>query len=307
MVSILLSSDDKKIKYGDLSKTLIRLLYGVHDLHVALGQFDTTYSGEVSETDDMLAEFDAHIGDCGCQLRAQMLWRLTEHFREPKSREWIHNAIPILEDIKNKIVAMYCDIRRLKGDNQLAGFSSSIPLVDIFDRIGCRPLFTILDDYSSKIDLDDEIAVSTASDHGIACNSDSNGRKPPGIRLNKRERRRTATADKWNMSNYRMLARFLSYCRILSLQKTAVLEPGAIRIRSRIDPLYAASMTEKQLDGLNLIDDNLLSDFIASDERPTRTALIREIENMQVYISQLTCDWLIQLSLEMGLGESIQK
>jgi hypothetical protein len=206
-----------------------------------------------------------------------MLWRLTEHYRESKSREWIRNVIPILQDIKNKIIAMYCDIRRLNGNSRLVGFSSSIPLVDIFDRIGCKPLFTILDNYSSKIDSDDEFAVSTA------------------------------TADKWNMSNYRMLARFLSYCRILSFQKTAALEPGAIRIRSRIDPLYAASMTEKQLDDLNLIDDNLLSNFIASDDRPTPTALIREIKNMQVYISQLTCDWLIQLSLEMGLGESIQK
>ncbi|UJR11970.1 hypothetical protein I4U23_016148 [Adineta vaga] len=222
--------------------------------------------------DDMLSEFDGHIGDCGCQLRAQMLWSITEHYRESKSREWIGNVVQTLQHIKNKIIAMYCDIRRVKSDNQFLGFPSSIPLIDI-------------------------LTVLSAN----LCEKSS------GIRLNKRERRRTAKADKWNLSDYRMVARFLSYCRILSLNKKAVLEPGATRIRSRLDPLFAAAVTKKQLDDLNLIHDGPLSNFLTRDDQPTRTGLVREIENMQVYVSQLTCDWLTKLSLEMGLAQPIQK
>ncbi|CAF1302275.1 unnamed protein product [Adineta ricciae] len=307
MVSILLGSDDKIVKCSDVSKTLIRLLYGVHDLGVALVRFDTSYSSQVIGMDDMLAEFDGHIGDCGCQLRAQMLWNITEHYREAKSREWIANIVQTLEHIKNRIITMYCDIRRLKTNKQSLGFPPSIQLADIFERIGCKSLFTILDNHSSKTVLDDELTILTNFNHDITYHSNNTGGKPSGTRLNKRERRRTSNVDKWHLSDYRMIARFLSYCRILSLNKTAILEPGATRIRSRLDPLFAASMTEKQLDNLNLIDEDVLSSFICNDDRPTRTGLIREIENMQVYVSQLTCDWLTKLSLEMGLTHPIQK
>jgi hypothetical protein len=307
MATILLRLDDKNIRHTEVSKILVRLLYGVHDLETALVRFDTIYSGELEKTHEIMAEFDAHVGDCGCHLRAQMLWDLTEHYRDAKRREWIGHTVKILRDIKKKIVVLYSDIRRVNGNIRLLGFSSPTPLFDLFDRIGCKPLFTILDDYSSKTDGSDKFTDSTPSDHGIISYSDSIVEERSRTHSTACNRHRIVKINKWNLSDYRMLARFLSYCRLLSLGKTVTLEPSSNRIYSRLDPVFASSETERQLDCIKLIESDLLSKFIAHHDRPSRTALVHDIENMQIYIAQLTCDWIMKLCLEMGLGQPTQR
>jgi hypothetical protein len=238
-------------------------------------------------SNDILAEFDAHVGDCSCQLRAQMLLSLTWYYRQSKRREWIGDAVSVLKNIKRNIVTMYSDIHRAHGDLRLLGFSSLISLDDLFDRVGCRSLFNILDDQSSIIDLDSKDDESIDSHPTI------------------QHRTQKVTGDKWNLSNYRMVARLLSSCRLLSLYKTATLEPGSIHICYRLDPLLVFSETKKQLDHLNLIDSDLLSNFITDHDQPSRKALINETENMQIYITELTFDWISRLSYELGLGQPI--
>ncbi|CAF4065403.1 unnamed protein product [Adineta steineri] len=235
-------------------------------------------------TNDILAEFDAHVGDCSCHLRAQMLLSLTCYYRESKRREWIHDAIEALKNIKNNIITMYSDIHRAHGVVRSLGFSSLISLDDLFDRIGCTSLFKILDNQSSKIDSDskDEKSIDTNPTIG--------------------HQNRKVTGDKWNLSDYRMVTRFLSSCRLLSLYKTATLEPGATHISYRLDPLVVFSENKKQLDQLDL-----LTNFITHHDLPSRTTLINEMENMQIYITELTSDWISRLSDEIGLGEPIQR
>ncbi|CAF1439586.1 unnamed protein product, partial [Adineta steineri] len=240
-------------------------------------------------TNDILAEFDAHVGDCSCHLRAQMLLSLTCYYRESKRREWIHDAIEALKNIKNNIITMYSDIHRAHGVVRSLGFSSLISLDDLFDRIGCTSLFKILDNQSSKIDSDskDEKSIDTNPTIG--------------------HQNRKVTGDKWNLSDYRMVTRFLSSCRLLSLYKTATLEPGATHISYRLDPLVVFSENKKQLDQLDLINNDLLSNLITHHDLPFRTTLINEMENMQIYITELTSDWISRLSDEIGLGEPIQR
>ncbi len=290
MATILLESTDKIIKSTELCKTLTKLLYGTHNLEMALTQFNAVCSGTIVGIDDMMLEFDAHVGDCGCHLRAQMLLSLTGYYSDPTRRQWIDSVIEVLRNINQKIIALYRGIRRLSGDLRLLGFSSSISLVDLFDRIDCTSLFAILDGHSSEMDANNAFTVFYSSNADEK--SSGGGHLAPGCR------HRLVKADQWNLSNYRMVARFLSYCRLLSSNKTAILDTDTKSIRYRLDPLLAFSETKTQLDRFNLISD---------DDQPARKALIKEVEHMQVYITQLTCDWMIKLSYELGLGQSIQK
>ncbi|CAF4074824.1 unnamed protein product [Adineta steineri] len=214
MATILLGSDDKYTKNAELAKVLIRLLCAAQNLDAALVQFDRLYSNPSKiGTDNILLEFDAHVGDCGCQLRAQMLLSLTEYYRDAKKREWISKAIQVLSGIKKNIVNEYLKNRQLKYNIRLSGSSSSNSMIDILERIGCKPLFAILDQCSSKVDSHDELIVPMTSDHV------NKSGKPA-------DTHQTVKGDEWNMSNYRMVARFLSYCRLLSRRKISSLERG---------------------------------------------------------------------------------
>ncbi|CAF1071203.1 unnamed protein product [Adineta steineri] len=295
MATILLGSDDKYTKNAELAKVLIRLLCAAQNLDAALVQFDRLYSNPSKiGTDNILLEFDAHVGDCGCQLRAQMLLSLTEYYRDAKKREWISKAIQVLSGIKKNIVNEYLKNRQLKYNIRLSGSSSSNSMIDILERIGCKPLFAILDQCSSKVDSHDELIVPMTSDHV------NKSGKPA-------DTHQTVKGDEWNMSNYRMVARFLSYCRLLSRRKISSLERGDTRIRYRLDPSFAIDETVTQLHRLEIINDTLLSNLTTYSDRPSRKSLMNEVENIQTYITQLTCNWICSLAYKLGLGQPIQQ
>lgn len=279
MTTIFVEPAGKNIKSTELCKTLTKLLYSTRNLEMALVQFNTICSEEVKGSDDMILKFDAHVGDCGCHLRAQMLLCLIEYYHDAAKRQFISDVIQILHVIEQNILVLYRDIGRLSGDLRLLGFSSSISLVHLFDRIGCTPLFAVLDHHSSE-------SYSNNADKNLSATHTTSGC-----------RHRLVKADEWNLSNRRMVVRFLSYCHLLSSHKTAILDTDAKWIRYRLDPLLAFSEIKAQLDQFDL----------THDDQPARKALIKEIENMQVYVTQLTCDWIGKLSDEMRLGQSIRK
>ena len=81
MATLLLASPSKETRGQDLKRTLLHTLHGLQAIEDALETFSFAYSPHDTllsdpEHKDILANFDAHVGDTACHMRAQMVWEI---------------------------------------------------------------------------------------------------------------------------------------------------------------------------------------------------------------------------------------
>lgn len=112
----------------------------------------------------------------------------------------------------------------------------------------------------------------------------------------------------WNTGDLSMVIRFLTFCRLMSISKMAVLEPGhQARVIARIDPQYAYAKNKEDLEVLGLLGSAPLSNFIRPADRAKRHTLINESKAMQIYLAQVTSDWMRKSAAVLGLDTAAQR
>ena len=141
MATLLLANPAKETRGQDLKRTLLHILHGLQAIENALETFSLVYSPHDillsdPERKDILADFDAHVGDTACHMRAQMIWEVYQHYRTPESRTWIDEALIALAQVKADTVALMVALHKKNGYMRALGFGSRVKYGQIFDRIG---------------------------------------------------------------------------------------------------------------------------------------------------------------------------
>lgn len=153
MATLLLASPTKETRGQDLKRTLLHVLHGLQAVEDALETFSLAYSPHDillsdPEHKDILSDFDAHVGDTACHMRAQMVWEVYQHYREPESRTWIDEALIALAQVKADTIGLMTALYKKNGYMRALGFGSRVRYGQVFDRVG----------WSSFVDMFDERA-----------------------------------------------------------------------------------------------------------------------------------------------------
>jgi len=141
MATLLLANPAKETRGQDLKRTLLHILHGLQAVEDSLETFSLAFSPHDillsdPEHKDILADFDAHVGDTACHMRAQMIWEVYQHYRAPESRAWIDEALIALGQVKTDTVALMVALHKKNGYMRALGFGSRVRYGQIFDRIG---------------------------------------------------------------------------------------------------------------------------------------------------------------------------
>lgn len=150
MATLLLASPSKETRGQDLKRTLLHILHGLQAVEDALETFSLAYSPHDILLSDpehkgILADFDAHVGDTACHMRAQMIWGVYQHYREPVSRTWIDEALIALAQVKADTVALMVALHKKNGYMRALGFGSRVNYEQILDRVGWSSFVDMFD------------------------------------------------------------------------------------------------------------------------------------------------------------------
>jgi hypothetical protein len=141
MATLLLSNSERQVRGQDFRRTLFQLLHGFQAIQNALNLFALPFASHddlltTSGHPDILGEFDGHVGDTACHLRAQMVWRVYDYYKLAERRHWIPVALDTLERVKAETVALLIELHRKSGYARALGFNRTTSYGEIFDRIG---------------------------------------------------------------------------------------------------------------------------------------------------------------------------
>ncbi|KAH7921637.1 hypothetical protein BV22DRAFT_1132105 [Leucogyrophana mollusca] len=326
--TILFSSLDKLVPVNELPSIVVKYLHGMHAIESALSTFlSAVNSRDIDVSRDVLGVFDAHVGDCSCHMRAQMLWELMEYARTPGNVEWMEQVGDAIRDSTNKAVDLLANIRARKGRLRGLGLSPACTLTEarVFDKIEGDKFMALLDDaatsdysYGSLATPDDvrspvlsdkqELNFSDAAplvseslvaslDHISITSTADSGTSSPSSNSSSKRKYRVVDGDEWDLKDRTMIIRFLTVSRLLSLKKEMYLEVGPpAYIRARTNPTAVYMEAEAQI--LKKLPDVT----IIPADRTKKLMLVKEHEKMQSYLSQVTANWICKLAAEMALS-----
>ncbi|EGN93941.1 hypothetical protein SERLA73DRAFT_78324 [Serpula lacrymans var. lacrymans S7.3] len=333
--TILFSNLGKLVPVNELPSIVIKYIHGMHAIEMALTTLlSAAGTQSVEGSSEYLGVFDAHVGDCSCHMRAQMLWELMEYARTPGNVEWMELVVDAVRDSTDKAVVLLANIRARKGRLRGLDLSPASTLTEarVFDKIDGDKFMALLDDTStSTSDYSDESlatpdglppstvlnekeqvnlpeAVRLASetlgasrDYFSAKQSASSDNAPAPNSPSKRKYR-AVEVDEWDLKDRTMVLRFLTISRLLSLKKEMYLEPGPpAYIRARTNPTAIYAEAEAQ------ILEKAPEITINAVDRTKKLMLVKDHEKMQSYLSQLTANWVCKLSADMLLSNLIKR
>lgn len=153
MATLLLSRPEKTTRGQDLRRTLLHLLHGFQAVENALTIFALPFSSHaellaIAGHPEILAQFDAHVGDTACHMRAQMIWELYEYYKLAERREWVIIALEALARVKFQTVALMLALHKKNGYMRALGFGSVISFGQLFDKVGWTGF---LDNFDQKV------------------------------------------------------------------------------------------------------------------------------------------------------------
>lgn len=150
MATLLLARPSKESRGKDLKRTLLHLLHGLHSIENALRCFILPFSSHESLLatpghPNILADFDAHVGDTACHMRAQMIWEVSEYYKPCQRRAWVDLALIALSQVKMQTISLMLALHGKRGYMRALGFGSIVTYGQIFDRIGWTAFLDILE------------------------------------------------------------------------------------------------------------------------------------------------------------------
>ncbi|KAK0204611.1 hypothetical protein DFS33DRAFT_671781 [Desarmillaria ectypa] len=342
---LLLAEADKPVRRKDVGRTVLHCLHGLHSIETALSTFHSFISdsyNHVQPCSDVLAMYDPHVGDCACHMRAQMLWDLIEYVSSsPEKKRFLEQAVLLLRESRAKAAILLQKLAKTNGNTGPLGFASIITLSDIFQQIGFRAFMTLVDANSNSSGKD-----TPAAETSFAClstGSASEGSRGAVSRLDSlhdaivdksfspvesssfdpsssdssssdssssslRGHRSITVDTNWDPTNAWSIIRFLTFSYLLSIPKRVIFKAGPpAGMIIRVEPLLSYAETEAALEALNLVKGVPLSSIIRPGDRAKKTALVNECETMQVYISQMSVNWMKEATVALGLSPVAQR
>lgn len=141
VLPLLLSDPSTVLRYGDLGRTVLHCLHVVHSMERALSIFfeALTYvdcDNETTPPSCSLSSFDAHVGDCACQTRAQMFWDLFTFYRKQENKQILSDAITELRSIKASTALLLEEIELSHGKPRNPKLILLVNHMAVWERIG---------------------------------------------------------------------------------------------------------------------------------------------------------------------------
>lgn len=84
----------------------------------------------------LLSAFDAHVGDCSCQTRAQMLWELVQFYNTPEKGDTLKRAVTLLQEIRIQAALLLQEIEQSRGKRRTPALDALKTHLSIWQRIG---------------------------------------------------------------------------------------------------------------------------------------------------------------------------
>lgn len=159
VLALLLSDPNTPVRYSELGRVVLQCLHVIHSMEQALTIFDSAlkYSDLEGSSDSpkeppsqLLAAFDAHVGDCACQTRVQMLWELVKLYSLQDNADIFTSATTLLKELKVNAVVLLEEIKISHGkprNPKLSGLSNHLA---IWDRIRFTSFLELVNDSSCK-------------------------------------------------------------------------------------------------------------------------------------------------------------
>jgi hypothetical protein len=150
VIALLLSDANKPLRYADLSRVALQCLYGAHSMWKALSILQSAIPcGELgipsTTSSRILSAFDAHVGDCSCQTRAQMLWELVQFSNKQEKKNDLERAIKMLQEIRIQAALLLQEIEQSHGKPRIPGLDALKTHLGVWQRIGFTNFLDLFD------------------------------------------------------------------------------------------------------------------------------------------------------------------
>ncbi|KAG2098961.1 uncharacterized protein F5147DRAFT_712981 [Suillus discolor] len=296
VIALLLSDANKPLRYADLSRVALQCLYATHSMWKALSILQSAISCRELETPTsftppsrLLSAFDAHVGDCSCQTRAQMLWELVQFYNIPEKKNALDRAITMLQELRIQAALLLQEIELSHGKPRIPTLDALRTHLSVWQRIG----FTrFLNHFSGPSDSPPEIGGAPQT--GAAGDVLVSPTLPPD---SSHKRYQITVEPEWDTDNLFLVARFLTLCLLLSECKIAKLKSGSpTRVIVRVDLQLMYANIGLELEALSLLP-------ARRNAKPCdgKVKLHAQCDAMQVYVSIVTTDWVKKTVLRLGL------
>lgn len=144
VLPLLLSDPSTVLRYRDLGRMVLQCLHVIHSMERALSIFhDALMHGDLEDFSpssasslQSLSAFDAHVGDCACQTRAQMFWDLVILYRTAENKAVLRSAIARLKEIKISTTLLLEEIELSHGKPRNPNLTVLVNHMAIWKRIG---------------------------------------------------------------------------------------------------------------------------------------------------------------------------
>jgi len=161
VLPLLLSDPSTVLRYGDLGRVVLQCLHIIHSMERALSVFHSAlvhddhedFSPPPALPLQSLSAFDAHVGDCACQTRAQMFWDLVMLYRTAENKAVIRFAMGRLKEIKINTVLLLEEVELSHGKPRNPNLTILVNHMAIWKRIG----------FHSFLDLAETVPASNES------------------------------------------------------------------------------------------------------------------------------------------------
>ncbi|KAG1854774.1 hypothetical protein C8R48DRAFT_807489 [Suillus tomentosus] len=237
----------------------------------------------------LLSAFDAHVGDCSCQTRAQMLWELVQCYNIPEKKNALDRAITMLQELRIQATLLLQEIELSQGKPRIPTLDALRTHWSVWQRIG----FTrFLNHFSGPSDSPPE--TGGAPQTGAAGDVLVSPTPPPD---SSHKRYQITVVPEWDTDNLFLVARFLTLCLLLSECKVARLKSGPpTRVIVCVDLQLMYANIGQELEALGLLP-------ARRNAKPCdgKVKLHAQCDAMQGYVSIVTTDWVKKAVLRLGL------
>jgi len=259
-----------------------------------------------SQPSQLLSAFDAHVGDCACQTRVQMLWDIFTLYSTPENKPIVTRALDLLKQVHINTALLLWEIQQSHGKPRTPKLVKLSTHLAIWDRIHFTSFLDLVADTSCG-----RVPTSGTTDPlpGI-CHLffDQNpllivslsvpGPKHQDLLGSSFQRRDVVFDTHWNPHNFLAVIRFLTMAHLLSECKVVVAEPGPpTRMSIHLD---LQSMHEKKFQKLEALQLESETPSYHIKLQDGVSQMKRQCEGMQIYISNLTEDWARQTASRTG-------
>ncbi|KAH9483425.1 putative cyclodipeptide synthase PUL1 [Psilocybe cubensis] len=304
VLPLLLSDPSTGLRYGDLGRTVLHFLHVVHSMERATSIFleAVSYESRLDESDtpptSSLSSFDAHVGDCACQTRAQMFWDLFSFYKKEENRSVLANAVAVLKSVKANTAKLLEEIELNRAKPRCPSLMTLVTHQAVWERIGFLSFLDLSHkdtEERGKPFQDDPESQCMFSFHfsyiylSQICLAGSKKVSQSG------HRHRDIVVDtEWMPSDIVFVSRLLTMCNMLSEFRFASIEAGPpARVKVRVDLPLMYERNAKELEYLNLSNKRRIDYHIQAHSKTNR-----QTEAMQIYVSRVTVDWVKKAAMK---------